>query len=152
MCKKIYSILFGFCILMGASATLEADLPWLTDYKEASQLAEREGKPLLLYFTGSDWCVYCKKLDAQVFSQESFIQEVDGKYVFLLLDFPRYTSLSPNIKKQNNLLLNTFKVHGFPTLVVLSPKGKELVRTGYRSDLIGKAYAQYLQTRIQGAD
>jgi thiol:disulfide interchange protein len=39
---------------------------WLTDFAAAKQQAASENKKLLLDFTGSDWCGYCKLLEAEV--------------------------------------------------------------------------------------
>ena len=43
------------------------DLVWHTDIKEAMGLAKKEDKPLFLFFTGSDWCGWCIRLQKEVF-------------------------------------------------------------------------------------
>src|SRR5262245_5687193 len=45
---------------------------WLDDFEKAKAQAKAENKKILLDFTGSDWCGWCKKLDAEVFSQSEF--------------------------------------------------------------------------------
>ncbi len=35
---------------------------WLTDFASAKQQAANENKKMLLDFTGSDWCYFCKRL------------------------------------------------------------------------------------------
>ncbi|HUR30149.1 MAG TPA: thioredoxin family protein, partial [Saprospiraceae bacterium] len=42
---------------------------WLVDLDEAYAISVKERKPILANFTGSDWCGWCKKLDADVFSK-----------------------------------------------------------------------------------
>ena len=48
------------------------DEAWLTDYKKATAQAEEEDKPILVDFTGSDWCGWCIRLDKEVFSKDAF--------------------------------------------------------------------------------
>ena len=58
--KILLSLLLAFSI----SAFVHAD--WGTDYKAALAQAKAENKQVLLDFTGSDWCGYCKLLDKEV--------------------------------------------------------------------------------------
>ena len=57
---------------VGASVAVAAEGPWLTDFEEAKKQADKEGKAILMDFTGSDWCGWCIKLDNEVFSQSLF--------------------------------------------------------------------------------
>jgi protein disulfide-isomerase len=41
-------------------------LTWHTDVKEVSSNKVKKNKPLLLFFTGSDWCGWCIKLQNEV--------------------------------------------------------------------------------------
>ncbi len=63
-------VLTFFCV-----AGIQAEAVWLTDYAKAKAQAAAEKKPLLLDFTGSDWCTWCIKLDKDVFAIPAF-----GKY------------------------------------------------------------------------
>src|SRR5207247_7290995 len=45
---------------------------WLNDYKKAQQEAKASNKFLLLDFTGSDWCGWCKKFGKEILSQSQF--------------------------------------------------------------------------------
>jgi thiol-disulfide isomerase/thioredoxin len=45
---------------------------WLVDLDEAYNRSVKEKKPILANFTGSDWCGWCKKLDADVFTKPEF--------------------------------------------------------------------------------
>lgn len=48
------------------------DLVWHTNVKEAIDLAKKEDKPLFLFFTGSDWCGWCIRLQKEVFKTPEF--------------------------------------------------------------------------------
>jgi protein disulfide-isomerase len=105
---------------------------WTTDYKAALAQAKTENKLVLLDFTGSDWCGYCKLLDSEVFFQQSFKDFADSKYVMVTVDFPHEAPQPDTIKEQNAALGKQFGIDGFPTLIVLTPDGKELGRqVGY---------------------
>ena len=43
------------------------NLPWMLDIEKAKATAKAEGKDIFINFTGSDWCGWCKRLDAEVF-------------------------------------------------------------------------------------
>ncbi len=105
---------------------------WGTDYNAALAQAKAQKKLVLLDFTGSDWCGYCKLLDKEVFSQPSFKDFADKTYVAVTLDYPNDTPQSDAVKQQNDALAKQFNIEGFPTLIVLDAGGKELVReVGY---------------------
>jgi protein disulfide-isomerase len=113
-----------------ASARVPNDT-WLTDFSAAKQQAASENKKLLLDFTGSDWCGYCKLLDAEVLNTAGF-KNFAKDYILVRIDFPRSTELSPALKQQNDALAQQFQVSGYPTLIALNSSGREITRqTGY---------------------
>ncbi len=104
---------------------------WLTDFAAAKQQAANENKRILLDFTGSDWCGYCKLLEAEVLSTYAF-KDFAKDYVLVRVDFPRSTQLPPDLQAQNDALEQQFNVDGFPTLIALSSSGREITRqSGY---------------------
>ncbi|HWZ95255.1 MAG TPA: thioredoxin family protein [Opitutaceae bacterium] len=113
---------------------------WLTDFAAAKQQAANENKKMLLDFTGSDWCYFCKKLDAEVLSTPAF-KDFAKDYVLVLVDFPRSHELSPDLKNQNKALAQQYRINGFPTLVELSSSGQEIARqSGYHPGSGPQAY------------
>src|ERR1700733_3218379 len=44
-----------------------AEVTWSTDYKAALATAQKESKIVLADFTGTEWCIWCKRLKAEVF-------------------------------------------------------------------------------------
>ncbi|MCE0497838.1 MAG: thioredoxin family protein [Methylacidiphilales bacterium] len=124
--KTLLTLVFAFTTML----VVHAD--WTTDYKAALVQAKAQNKLVLLDFTGSDWCGYCKLLDAQVFTQQAFKDFADQNYIQVTVDFPRQTQLPDDLKQQNDALRQQFDIHGFPTLIVLDADGKELGReVGY---------------------
>ncbi len=123
----------GFLILIAAITSLNGKATsWETDYERAFERALLEDKPLLLFFTGSDWCVWCHKLDLEVFGVAVFADGIDRFAVPVLLDFPQRRRLPPAQAKINRVLRDRWKVEAFPTvLLVDSQTGSLLWRHSY---------------------
>jgi len=100
-----------------------AEPGWLTSVPDAQAQAKSENKLVLLDFTGSDWCVWCKKLDAEVFSQQAFADYAKSNLVLVEVDFPAQKKLAAALAKANDALKDKYKITGYPTLVVLKPDG-----------------------------
>ncbi len=105
---------------------------WTTDYQSALYSAKGSGRGVCLFFTGSDWCGWCKRLEAEVLSTEEFKEYASGNLVLVKLDFPRKIQQSDFTKKRNGQLAEKYRVGGFPTIVVLDDAGEELGRIGYQ--------------------
>jgi protein disulfide-isomerase len=103
---------------------------WFTDFEAAERVAQEQGRPILLFFTGSDWCGPCKRLKASVLTQEHFRAYAANNLVLVYVDFPRRTKLPDALQKQNDLMAERFKVESYPTVWLLSPKGERLGRLG----------------------
>ena len=128
--KRLFIALMVSVLSLGSLHAAEAG--WLTDYDKALKQAAAEKKPVVINFTGSDWCGWCIRLDKEVFSQQEFVNYAKDNVVLVKLDFPRKKPLSEAEKKKNEALAQKFGVRGFPTLVVLDPKGKQLGELGYQ--------------------
>jgi thiol-disulfide isomerase/thioredoxin len=104
-----------------------ADEPsWLTSLPEAADQARNENKLLLLDFTGSDWCGWCKKLDGEIFSSREFIDYAGKNLELVQVDFPMHKSQADDLKKANRALKKKYAVSGYPTVLVIKPDGKVL--------------------------
>ena len=108
------------------------DGAWLDDLAKARAVAQQTGRPVLLDFTGSDWCGWCMKLDSEVFSTDEFKAFAKKSLVLVTVDFPHGKKLSPEVTAQNEKLSAEFKIEGFPTIVVIDAAGKKLGELGYQ--------------------
>jgi protein disulfide-isomerase len=105
---------------------------WTEDLDLAMKFAARTKRPIVLDFTGSDWCGWCIKLHDEVFSKDTFKAYADKNLVLVVVDFPRGKKQSDEVKGRNRELAAKYGVRGFPTIVILDSTGKkELGRTGY---------------------
>lgn len=119
-------------LLAAAALNLGAAESWTTDFPAAKAQAKKENKLVLMNFTGSDWCSWCKKLHNEVFSTKEFGQYAKEKLVLVEIDFPNAKKQSDALKKANEALQEKYKAEGFPTILVLNGDGKVLWRqVGY---------------------
>ena len=133
--KNYRLILFAAAACLLPALFARAESGWLDDYKKAQQEAKASNKFLLLDFTGSDWCGWCKKFDKEILSQSEFQDYARENLVLVELDFPQAKPQSPELRRQNQELANQYQVQGFPTIVVLNGDGQKLWQyDGYFSD------------------
>ena len=98
---------------------------WTMDFDAAKELASEKKLPLLLNFTGSDWCGWCKLMDKNVFAQKPWQEFASSNVLLVTLDFPKDKSIVPEkYVKRNEELKNQFSVRGFPTYVILDTNGE----------------------------
>jgi protein disulfide-isomerase len=127
--KKIGIVVFVAMIAFVASSfntnkteVLEENeaLTWYTNLDEVHALSEKSGKPIFGFFTGSDWCGWCHKLQREVFAKEAFVTWAKANVILLELDFPRKTQLPAELAKQNRELQQAFAVTGYPTVWIFN--------------------------------
>lgn len=109
------------------------EVKWQENFEKAQKLAKRKNRPLLVFFTGSDWCSPCKNLHKDFFETEKFRKIVKKKYILYKADFPRRTDLiTPEKKRENRKIQQKYGVRGYPTVLILNSKGDEIGRrVGY---------------------
>ena len=123
----------GLAVAMGLLAFQAAVLAapvWVTDLPAAQAQAKKDNKLVLMYFTGSDWCGWCKKLQKEVFSTKEFEQYAKDNVVLVEIDFPDKKPQTQQLKAANGALQAKFKAEGYPTIVVLNKDGREVWRQG----------------------
>lgn len=92
------------------------NLVWYTNVFKADSVAVKTHKPIFGFFTGSDWCGWCHKLQRDVFAKPEFIKWAKEKVILLELDFPRRKQLPQEQQQQNYGLAQAFQVQGYPTI------------------------------------
>ncbi len=99
---------------------------WLTDYAKALQQAKAENKPILLDFTGSDWCGWCIRMKKEALDTPQFKQYAAKNLILVEVDFPQEKPQTSAVKKQNAELQSRFSASGYPTFILLSKDEKKL--------------------------
>ena len=128
--KKLLAILF----FVVSIPLLGQD--WKPSFSEALATAKEQNKPLILVFTGSDWCAPCIKLDKKIWMSEEFKEYSASHYVLYKADFPRkkFNKLEDSLAGQNKRLADKYNPNGFfPLVVVLDSNQNVLGVTGYKN-------------------
>jgi protein disulfide-isomerase len=120
--KKI--LVIAFLIVTSLSINAQ-ELVWHTDVAKATDLSIKEKKPMLLFFTGSDWCGWCIRLQKEVFKLPEFEKWASKSVILVELDYPRRTPQEEAIRNQNNQLQMMFQVQGYPTIWFVNPEKKD---------------------------
>ncbi len=120
--KKIFLTLF---LVLGSLTIQAQELTWQTDINVAMKMSKKSKKPLLLFFTGSDWCGWCIRLQKEVLKTPEFAKWAKKNVVLVELDFPRKTAQQPEIQKQNMELQQALGVRGYPTVWFVNASKKD---------------------------
>tara|TARA_B110000285_G_scaffold205292_1_gene242940 strand:- start:590 stop:1078 length:489 start_codon:yes stop_codon:yes gene_type:complete len=126
----------------------EIKLTWMPTYKQALNKSRKEKKPVLIYFTGSDWCGPCKILDKTLFHTEKFKAIADKDLILLEVDIPRRIDLlSAKQMRHNKNIQEIYNVRSFPTVMIVNYKGKKIAeKKGY---ILTEYYYPFLRLHIE---
>jgi thiol-disulfide isomerase/thioredoxin len=99
---------------------------WTMDFDAAKQVAAEKKLPVLLNFTGSDWCGACKLMDKEVFSKPAWTAYATNTMMLVWIDFPGDPTLVPEKYVSRNADLDlAFGVEGkLPTYILLDDDGQ----------------------------
>jgi class 3 adenylate cyclase len=128
---------------------------WLTDFEKAKELAQREKRPVLLLFTGTEWCSVCVILEKKVLSRPEFAEFAKDRLVLVKVEFgtapyPEPKEKRPPAQKAKVDLARRFNMNigeppgknglnGYPSTFLLTPKGAQTAKlmTNSSADQIG---------------
>jgi thiol:disulfide interchange protein DsbD len=131
------------------------------DYKEASEYAEKIGKPLFIDITGHG-CVNCREMEARVWSSPEVLDILNNEYVVLALYIDDRKTLPENewITTENgkvlktlgkinfNFVFNKYNAISQPHYVLEGRNGKILVPPrNYDLDING--FVQFLKSGVE---
>ena len=152
--RPLASLLLAAALLLPLAAQAAPDVDasgavpgrWTHDYQAAAALSRAQNIPLLLNFTGSDWCIWCKRMDASVFSTPLW-RAYATNFALAFIDFPSdASSLPAGAAERNAQLQQVHRVRGFPTFVLLSADGTPLLQTS--TDLDPRSFATTLHDAL----
>ncbi|MDR2982452.1 MAG: thioredoxin family protein [Puniceicoccales bacterium] len=131
-----------------AAPAVSMVISWLTDMEDAKRQAAQSGKDILVAFVANDSFPWSQRLDADVFSRPAFAVIANKSFVFVMVDFPKTYSLTPEQAKKNTELRKNWGVRSFPTVILADAHGRPYAVTGYRN--VGAAdYARHLESLLQ---
>lgn len=112
---------------------IDKEVKWTDSFEEAKKIARKKNKPILVFFTGSDWCGPCKMLQQDFFNTDKFVELAGKNLVLYEADFPRRTDIVSSEQKNTNFQLQgKYSVKGYPTIIFIDYQGNEIGRrSGY---------------------
>lgn len=106
-----------FCVL---SANTYSQL----GFNDAMTKARNENKKVIVDIY-TDWCGWCKKMDAEAYSNSDVKKIIADNFIFVKLDAEGKNKVTYNGKQYTEEELSYyFEVFSFPTTVFLEPDGK----------------------------
>jgi len=140
--KKISVLLLAVFLLFGCAKNEAANdeskhetnnnLVWHSTIEEAVEVANKENKPILVQFSGSDWCKWCIKLNNEVFFTKGFADYAKDNLVLVNLDFPQALPQTDAVKNYNRTQMRKYGVRGFPTVLLMDKNANVVLQTGYQ--------------------
>ena len=109
-------IIIAFVFVLGTVSLQAQELYWETNVNKAIEVSKKTKKPMLLFFTGSDWCGWCIRLQKEVLKTPEFASWAKQNVVLVELDYPRSKPQTNEIKQQNSQLQQIFAIQGYPTV------------------------------------
>lgn len=124
---------------------------WTMDFESAKKLAAEKKVPLLLNFTGSDWCGWCMLMDRQVFAKPAWKEYAAKNAMLVTLDFPRDSSIVPEkYAARNREMRDRFDVSGYPTYLVLDSDGSTVLgKLGAGKEKTAKSFIEEFKDVIR---
>lgn len=121
-------LLSAMILFLGSSAvlTLQAQ-QWVKPYRKARSQAIAQKKKLLIYFSGSDWCMEGRRVERTLFRSRAFRELSREKYVLYNADFPRHKVLGQEATEYNRRLANRYGIHHYPAVILIDPRHGSLL-------------------------
>jgi len=153
MNKIILSLILSsvFWGLNGQKVTPLDTSIWKTNYDNVKKQAITNHQPIIMVFSGSDWCKPCIKLREQILVSPVFSEWARKNAVCVTVDFPiqKKNQLPETQKKHNDALAEQYNKNGvFPLVIILSQDGKVLDNLGYE-DVTPEKYIEKIETIIK---
>lgn len=104
---------------------------WTDKPQAAFEAAGQSGRPILMLFTGSDWCPHCHLLEEHVLATEAFKEWAEGRVELLVIDLPRQ-GIPADVREERSEFCRRYGVKSFPNVVLVAPDGTKIAaQPGY---------------------
>ena len=137
-------------LLFLSSYSQESNI-WITDYEQAIDLSKKKNVPILISFSGSDWCRPCMLLSKTIFETNRFHSFAKDSLVLLNIDFPRRKKNTPSkdeMIKRETLAEKYNKNGSFPLVIIINQEGSVLGETGYKKITVNE-YINHIKTLMK---
>ena len=144
--KQLLTTAFALILFSGA---VEARNGWMDDVDKAFAKAKKENKAVMVEFTGSDWCHWCKVMEKQVFSKKSFNKEAAKNFILVSIDLPKGDK---KLRAKNKPVVKKYGVKGWPTVILFGADGKEFNRFPGAQFQTVKKFLAHLNLELEKKD
>ena len=128
-------ILITLTVMFTINTSLTAGEGWLTNIEKAQEIAKKEGKMVLVDFTGSDWCPPCMALKKKVLGTKEFTAYAKKNLILVEIDFPRKKKIDDEQKTYNQKQAKKYGLAGVPMVLVFDSSGKQVHKeVGFRGE------------------
>ena len=144
--KPVYAMAGAVACVAGCCFAAEG---WGTDFNQGLATAAAEGRPVLVEFTGSDWCPPCMYVRSKFLPTQEFKDFAEkNKLVLVELDFPRGAGkVTPEVRAEREAISSRYKIDGFPTMLVMDGEGRVYARV-VGAERTAEAYIAKLQVGL----
>ncbi len=105
---------------------------WNPNFNAALAFSKKQNKPILAYFSGSDWDEWGRKLDKEVLKSDMFYEWANKNVIPFQADFPAQKK-QDLYKKQNEDLKVRYQVSVVPIFLLLDSDGEVIARATYEN-------------------
>jgi thioredoxin-related protein len=125
MINKIFSVfLISITAISMAQAQNRADMFDWKPLAEAMELAEQNNKKVLVY-ANAVWCIYCKKVEKEVFTLESVQQKTKEHFYPVWIDIESDEKLTFRGEEMTQIQFSRLmRVTGTPTFIFFDSEGE----------------------------
>lgn len=106
------------CVWLVVATSAAEEIQWAKNWDEAQKAAASGGKLIMVDFF-TDWCVWCKRLDKDTYTNADVIK-LSREFV----------NLKTDAEKEGLSLAKKYGVSGFPTILFLDKSGEVVGRIG----------------------
>ncbi|NQY28722.1 MAG: thioredoxin family protein [Flavobacteriaceae bacterium] len=148
--KSVLMIVLLFVSTLFYAQEHDTRLNWETDFEIAKTKSKKSKKPILMLFTGSDWCAPCKMLKKDFFYSDKFITK-SKNFVLLMVDFPRNKDLiTPDQEVANKVLNSKYGVRSLPIIIAVNHKGQVIDKIkSYNSSRDTRYHFQFIDKLLK---
>ena len=127
----------------------ETESAWFSNLEEAQTKAKQTDKPVLLVFSGSDWCKPCILFKKEVLESETFFHFAAKELILVNADFPaaKKNQLSQEQTVYNEKLAEKYNPTGlFPLALLIDKEGKVLKSFAYKKGDSPENFIQFVKS------
>lgn len=120
-------LLVPMVLLIGSVAVegqqTEQKIEWIS-MKKAQDLARQNNKKVLI-FAEAQWCTYCRKMDREVFPEQTIIDTINKYYYAVRVDIESDNAIEFNGQKMTESQFGyRYRVRSTPTTFFVKPDGE----------------------------